>query len=62
MVANPPDALAPNKDAAITPATTALKTTAQKSTKRAGSEESDSDDGETPIKKAKKEESSKCRE
>lgn len=53
MVSNPPDALAANKEAV------AVNKTPQK-TKRTGSDESDSEDGETPAKKAKKDENCKC--
>lgn len=51
MVSMPPDALAPNKEN--------VNKTPQK-TKRPGSDESDSEEGETPAKKTKKEESSEC--
>lgn len=58
MVSNPPDALAPNKETTTKP----IPTTPQKTpTKRGGSDDSDSDDGEAPAKKAKKEESSMYR-
>lgn len=53
MVSTPPDALAPNKEIATKPPQKAA-------TKRAGSEDSDSEEGESPAKKVKKDESSKC--
>lgn len=50
MVSNPPDSLTPSKE---------VNKTLQK-TKRAGSEDTDSEEGgETPVKKAKKDESSR---